>query len=114
VNGRMSTDDLRALPAIIGVPTAARVLGIGRTAAYRLVRDGEWPTPLIRIGGSIRVPTAPLVALVVAVKEVGSAAVVASWSPVVFGFDAVDARPVADDAALEPGLLGDELFALPS
>jgi excisionase family DNA binding protein len=64
VNGRMNADDLRALPAVIDVPTAARVLGIGRTAAYRLVRDGEWPTTLIRVGGSVRVPTAPLLALV--------------------------------------------------
>jgi excisionase family DNA binding protein len=60
----MSTDDLLALPAVIDVPTAAQVLGIGRTAAYRLVREGEWPTPLIRVGGSIRVPTAPLLTLV--------------------------------------------------
>jgi excisionase family DNA binding protein len=60
----MTADDLRALPAVIDVPTAARVLGIGRTAAYRLVRDGRWSTPLIRVGGTVRVPTAPLLALV--------------------------------------------------
>ncbi len=60
----MTTDELRVLPAVIDVPTAARVLGIGRTAAYRLVKQGAWPTPLIRVGGTVRVPTAPLLALV--------------------------------------------------
>jgi predicted DNA-binding transcriptional regulator AlpA len=64
VNGRMTADEMRALPAIIDVPTAGRVLGIGRTTAYALVNAGEWPTPVIRVGGSVRIPTAPLLDLV--------------------------------------------------
>ena len=59
----MTADELLALPPVIDLPTAARALGIGRTVAYRLVRDGEWPTPVLRLGGTIRVPTAPLLAL---------------------------------------------------
>jgi excisionase family DNA binding protein len=39
---------------------AARMLGIGRTMAYQLVREGRWPTPVIRIGRLIKVPVAPL------------------------------------------------------
>jgi predicted DNA-binding transcriptional regulator AlpA len=51
------------LPVVLDLPAAARLLGIGRTAAYQSVRDGTWPTPIIRIGRSIRVPRQPLLAL---------------------------------------------------
>ena len=59
----MNTDELKALPAVIDVPTAARVLGLGRAAAYQLVKEGQWPTPVFRVGKQIRIPTAPLLAL---------------------------------------------------
>ncbi len=39
-------------------PTAGRAHGLGRDATYRAARNGELPT--IRIGGALRVPTAPL------------------------------------------------------
>lgn len=51
------------LPAAVDLLTAAKMLGIGRTMAYRLVRTGDWPTPLIRIGKLIRVPKEPLLDL---------------------------------------------------
>jgi hypothetical protein len=51
------------LPASIDLMTAARMLGIGRTCAYGLVRQGRWPTPVIRVGRCIRIPTRPLLAL---------------------------------------------------
>jgi len=51
------------LPAVLDLPAAARLLGVGRTLAYELVRNGEWPTPIIRIGKLIRVPTRPLLDL---------------------------------------------------
>jgi predicted DNA-binding transcriptional regulator AlpA len=57
-----STIDVRSLPVAVDLPTAARLLGIGRTSAYELVRTGRWPTPVIRAGRLIRVPTAPLLA----------------------------------------------------
>jgi hypothetical protein len=50
--------DVRRLPVVVDLPTAARLLGIGRTSAYELVRTGRWPTPVIRAGRLIRVPTA--------------------------------------------------------
>ncbi len=59
----MTADEVRALPAVLDLPTAARVLGVGRTIAYELVRSGRWPTPVLRLGKLIRVPTAPLVDL---------------------------------------------------
>jgi hypothetical protein len=60
---RMSAEDLRALPPVIDLPTAAPVLDVGRTVAYELVRTGRWPTPVFRLGGRIKVPTAPLLEL---------------------------------------------------
>jgi predicted DNA-binding transcriptional regulator AlpA len=52
--------DLDHLPPLIDVPTAAAVLGIGRTLAYDLVRTDRFPTPVLRIGKLIRIPTAGL------------------------------------------------------
>jgi excisionase family DNA binding protein len=47
-------------PSVLDVPEAARLLGVGRTLAYQLVRTGRWPTPIIRVGRLIKVPTEPL------------------------------------------------------
>jgi len=52
-----------ALPAVLDVPQAARLLGIGRTLAYELVRTDQWPTPVIRVGRLIRIPSGPLIEL---------------------------------------------------
>jgi predicted DNA-binding transcriptional regulator AlpA len=51
------------LPAVVDVPIAAKALGLSRTAAYELIRTGEWPTPVFRLGRLIRIPTEPLLAL---------------------------------------------------
>jgi predicted DNA-binding transcriptional regulator AlpA len=51
------------LPAVLDVPQAARLLGIGRTLAYELVRTDQWPTPVIRVGRLIKIPSAPLIEL---------------------------------------------------
>ncbi len=59
----MNRDELSALPTVVDVPTAAQALGLGKTAAYELIRCGEWPTPVLRLGKLIRIPTAPLLAL---------------------------------------------------
>jgi len=59
----MNSGELRALPAVVDLRTAAAALDIGRTAAYELVRTGQWPTPILRLGGRIKVPTAPLLEL---------------------------------------------------
>ena len=59
----MTADELRALPTVVDLPTAARALGVGRSAAYELVRLGTWPTPIFRLGRLIRVPSAPLLEL---------------------------------------------------
>ncbi len=60
---RLTLEDLASLPPTVDLVTAARILGVGRTAAYALVRAGRWPTPVLRAGRLIRVPTAPLLHL---------------------------------------------------
>lgn len=57
-------DDLRNLPPVVDVPTAAAVLGIGRSAAYDLIRTEKWPTPTVRLGKLIRIPTSALLDLI--------------------------------------------------
>jgi excisionase family DNA binding protein len=68
----MTRDDLLALPPVVDVPTAAEVLGVGRSAAYELVRTGQWPTPVLRLGRLVRVPSAPLLELIGVQVERGS------------------------------------------
>jgi excisionase family DNA binding protein len=55
--------DIAHLPVVVDLLTAARVLGIGRTTAYGLARAGEFPCPVVRVGGTYRVPTAGLLRL---------------------------------------------------
>jgi hypothetical protein len=59
----LTLDECAAMPATIDISTAAQVLGIGRSAAYELVRCGQWPTPVLRLGKLIRIPTKPLLEL---------------------------------------------------
>jgi len=53
-----------AVPVVLDVPQAARLLGIGRTLAYELVRTDQWPTPVIRVGRLIKIPSGPLLELI--------------------------------------------------
>ncbi len=61
---QMTVERAQNLPPVVDVPTAAAILGIGRTAAYELIRSGEWPTPVLRLGKLIRIPSAPLLQLI--------------------------------------------------
>jgi hypothetical protein len=58
-----TVERVRALGATTTLPTAAAVLGIGRTLAYELVATGQFPTPVIRAGTRVIVPVAPLLKL---------------------------------------------------
>ena len=55
--------EVGGLPVTLDVPSAGRLLGIGRSRAYQLPATGGFPCPVLRIGGSWRVPTAPLLEL---------------------------------------------------
>lgn len=50
-----------SLPPTLDVPDAGKLLG--RSAAYDLIKTGRWPTPVLHLGRRIRIPTAPLLAL---------------------------------------------------
>ena len=58
--GRWTRDQVEALGLITDVPTAASVLGVGRSTAYDLIRRGDFPVPVVRLGTRLRVPTDPL------------------------------------------------------
>jgi excisionase family DNA binding protein len=57
------------LPAVLDLVEAAALLGVGRTTAYRLVHDGQWPTPVLRLGRLIKIPTQPLLELLAGVTR---------------------------------------------
>jgi hypothetical protein len=61
---RWSVDEVRALGVTTDVVTAGQILGIGRTTAYRLAREGNFPVPLISIGIRYQVPIASLLAAI--------------------------------------------------
>jgi hypothetical protein len=55
--------EILSLPAVTDLVTAGRALGIGRTRAYELARDGSFPCRVIRAGKTWMVPTADLLTL---------------------------------------------------
>jgi hypothetical protein len=59
---RWTVDEVRALGVTTDVVTAGQILGIGRTTAYRLAREGNFPVPLISIASRYQVPIASLLA----------------------------------------------------
>ncbi len=59
----MTEDEVQALPVVVDLPTAARVLGLGRNTAYELVRSGAWPTPVLPFGRLIEVRRSSLLEL---------------------------------------------------
>ncbi len=58
--GCLSFTEMFDLPVAVDLRTAARALGIGSTTAYRLIREHEFPCPVLRIGRRYRIPTSEL------------------------------------------------------
>ncbi|MFC1437969.1 helix-turn-helix domain-containing protein [Streptacidiphilus sp. N1-10] len=56
-------EGLGDLPPTLGVPGAARLLGISRTSAHTLIRHGTFPCPVFRCGARYKIPTAHLLKL---------------------------------------------------
>jgi excisionase family DNA binding protein len=48
---------MKAEPLTLSLSEAAKVLGIGVSTAYRLCSRGEFPIPVLRIGGTVKVST---------------------------------------------------------
>jgi hypothetical protein len=63
VTRALTLAEIAELPAVTGLVTAGRALGVGRTRAYELARAGQFPCPVIRVGRTWLVPTAGLLAL---------------------------------------------------
>jgi len=59
----LTIDQLRTLPSVVDLTTAARALGIGRTKAYQLAQHNDFPCRIIRVGRAYHVPTADLLTL---------------------------------------------------
>jgi hypothetical protein len=59
----LTREEVLVLPAVIDVVTAGRALGLGRTLTHELVRRGEFPVPVLRVGRVYRVPTAGVLKL---------------------------------------------------
>jgi hypothetical protein len=62
---QLEPDEIRALleQPTVSLREACDILGFGSWAGYRAVSEGTFPVPVIRVGRAIRVPTAPLRAL---------------------------------------------------
>jgi hypothetical protein len=56
----LSPVELQNLPSVIDLVTAGRAFGIGRTKSHALVRAGQFPVPVLRLGNSYRVTRAAL------------------------------------------------------
>jgi hypothetical protein len=56
-------DAVRSLGATIDVETAGAILGIGRSKAYELAKNDEFPVRVLRIGRRYLVPTPSILAL---------------------------------------------------
>ena len=64
-----SREQLRELGVTTDLMTAARILGVGRTKAYQLARNGTFPVPVVRIGRTYHLAVAPLMELLGLDKE---------------------------------------------
>lgn len=48
-------EQVKAVPATIGLAEAALILGIHKSTAWALYQDGKFPVPVLRVGTRIRV-----------------------------------------------------------
>lgn len=60
---RPTLDEVRAWPATCSAAQAATVLGVSKSHLNELIRRGEAPVKVLRLGGCNRVVTASLVRL---------------------------------------------------
>ncbi|MFC4067377.1 helix-turn-helix domain-containing protein [Actinoplanes subglobosus] len=54
---------VRALGLTTDIETAASILGIGRSKAYALAQEGDFPVRIIRVGRSYLVPVPAILEL---------------------------------------------------
>lgn len=56
----MTFPELFRLPATVDLATAAHALGVHVNTAYKLIGQGNFPCPVLRVGCRHRVPTRAL------------------------------------------------------
>lgn len=56
----MSFGEAFELPLVVDLRTAARALGLCPATAYKLIYQGGFPCPVLRLGQQYRIPTADL------------------------------------------------------
>lgn len=56
-------DEIRRWPAQVDIRTAASAIGVSASYLYELVKRGESPVRVIKVGSRFRVPTAAIIAL---------------------------------------------------
>lgn len=65
---------IQAWPVIVPFwPDAASAFDLGRSTAYRLARAGEFPCPVLKLGGSLKVTRASVMAALSIPEAVSSA-----------------------------------------
>jgi predicted DNA-binding transcriptional regulator AlpA len=64
----LSVREVLALLASVDVPTAGSAFGIGRSGAYALARSGEFPCPVLKLGGK-RVVTRSSILAALGIEE---------------------------------------------
>lgn len=52
--------ELHAKGATTDVPSAAPFFGVGGNKAYELIKSGEWPTRVLRMGKKLRIPVSDI------------------------------------------------------
>ncbi|MEV6490802.1 hypothetical protein AB0M20_19610, partial [Actinoplanes sp. NPDC051633] len=57
-NGVWTETRIRDLGAVTDLPTAGRTFGLGRSLAYELAKNDQFPAPVLRVGSRYRVPVA--------------------------------------------------------
>ncbi|MBM0279900.1 helix-turn-helix domain-containing protein [Micromonospora tarensis] len=57
-----TAEQIRSLGPSTDLATAASVLDMSRSTAYKLIRRDAFPAPHFRVGTHYRIPTAPLLA----------------------------------------------------
>lgn len=63
VSAPPTLDEIRAWPAVVNVPEAARAIGCSRSQLYELIKRGQAPVKVLSFGARHRVVTASLVRL---------------------------------------------------
>lgn len=58
----LSPQEVYDLPAMATAEKAFAALGIGRDLGYRLIREGQFPVPVVPLGRIVRVRRADLLA----------------------------------------------------